>query len=213
MRPLLPLALAAASIGIAVPAGAATSIDPTGDYVPGYIGPLNPDLDVTSFSVNFNPVTSAFTLGATFAGPINLAGPGFYVVGVNNGSAGPSPFAAIGQPNVRFNQAIVLNKDLTTNLAGVTVSYSGNNFTALVPLSSLNTATATLPPGEFGFNLWPRVAPATGQPNSAALISDFAPENATLAAVPEPSTWAMLILGFGLTGAALRYRSTRRALG
>lgn len=26
------------------------------------------------------------------------------------------------------------------------------------------------------------------------------------AAVPEPSTWAMLLLGFGLTGAALRYR-------
>lgn len=29
------------------------------------------------------------------------------------------------------------------------------------------------------------------------------------AAVPEPGTWAMLILGFGLVGAALRHRSTR----
>lgn len=29
----------------------------------------------------------------------------------------------------------------------------------------------------------------------------------TIAAVPEPSTWAMLILGFGMTGAALRRRA------
>jgi hypothetical protein len=31
-----------------------------------------------------------------------------------------------------------------------------------------------------------------------------------LAAVPEPATWATMILGFGLTGAALRRRSARR---
>lgn len=32
----------------------------------------------------------------------------------------------------------------------------------------------------------------------------------TLAAVPEPATWAMLILGFGMTGAALRRKAARR---
>jgi hypothetical protein len=41
------------------------------------------------------------------------------------------------------------------------------------------------------------------------VISDFAPENRTLsAAVPEPSTWAMLLLGFGFVGGAMR--SARR---
>lgn len=30
-------------------------------------------------------------------------------------------------------------------------------------------------------------------------------------AVPEPATWAMLILGFGMVGWSLRYRSARRA--
>jgi len=32
----------------------------------------------------------------------------------------------------------------------------------------------------------------------------------TSGAVPEPATWAMMIAGFGLTGAALRARSSRR---
>jgi hypothetical protein len=31
-------------------------------------------------------------------------------------------------------------------------------------------------------------------------------------AVPEPATWAMLIAGFGLTGAAMRRRKTRVAV-
>jgi hypothetical protein len=33
----------------------------------------------------------------------------------------------------------------------------------------------------------------------------------TLAAVPEPASWAMMIAGFGLTGAAMRRRTTRIA--
>jgi hypothetical protein len=33
----------------------------------------------------------------------------------------------------------------------------------------------------------------------------------TLTAVPEPSTWAMMILGFGMAGAAMRGRALRRA--
>ena len=33
----------------------------------------------------------------------------------------------------------------------------------------------------------------------------------TIAAVPEPTSWAMLIAGFGLTGAAMRRRRTALA--
>ena len=49
----------------------------------------------------------------------------------------------------------------------------------------------------------PRVFPSTVRLNFDGAIN--AP------AVPEPGTWAMLILGFGMIGWSLRYRSARRA--
>jgi hypothetical protein len=37
-------------------------------------------------------------------------------------------------------------------------------------------------------------------------IADFAPNDGTFAAVPEPSGWALTIMGFGGLGAMLRTR-------
>jgi len=42
--------------------------------------------------------------------------------------------------------------------------------------------------------------------NSPAYIDNLVFQNDRIAAVPEPATWAMMIIGFGLTGAALRRR-------
>src|SRR5262245_53677493 len=100
MRLSLPVSAAVLAI-VGVPAAVAqTVIDPVGDFLPSYTaGPLAPDLDVTSFSVMFVSATSMFTLGATVAGPFDFSRPNdLYVIGVNRGGAGPSPFANIGQP-------------------------------------------------------------------------------------------------------------------
>ena len=40
-------------------------------------------------------------------------------------------------------------------------------------------------------------------------IDNFRAEAVTLGAVPEPSTWMMLIAGFGFIGAALRGRRVK----
>jgi hypothetical protein len=42
--------------------------------------------------------------------------------------------------------------------------------------------------------------------SSGQLALEF--DNLSIAAVPEPATWAMLLLGFGMTGVAVRRRST-----
>lgn len=42
--------------------------------------------------------------------------------------------------------------------------------------------------------------------NGNGTISSFGPATSSPAAVPEPATWAMMLLGFGLMGAAMRYR-------
>ncbi|HVF92999.1 MAG TPA: PEPxxWA-CTERM sorting domain-containing protein [Sphingomonas sp.] len=192
------------------PAHGATVSDAVGDFVPGFIGPNSPDLDVTSFSVGYNSATSTFILGASFAGAIDPSVPGFYVIGVNTGTGTLAPFASLGQPNVIFNQAIVVRKDGTGNigataLAPGTITISGNTLSALIPLSLLPSTGFVAE--RYGFNLWPRVA--TGNNNQ---ISDFAPDNATLAVVPEPASWLLMLSGFAVVAGALRYRRRRPSL-
>ena len=207
--PRLSILLATAPLFLASPATAATVLDPVGDFLPSYIFDHDPDLDVTSFSVDFNSVTSTFLLGASLAGPVDLSEEGFYVIGVNTGAGAIDPFGNIGEGNVTFDRVIRVNKDGTATLGmtALDATLVGSVFTVSVPLALLPTTGAT--PEQYGFNLWPRYgATVTGNDQ----ISDFAPENALLTVngvaniVPEPATWLTMLLGFGLAGAALRFR-------
>ncbi|WP_084578863.1 PEPxxWA-CTERM sorting domain-containing protein [Sphingomonas azotifigens] len=210
MRMILSAA-ALACLAVAAPALAQTRTvsDATGDFLAGYTGPKLGDLDVTSFSVSYDAGAKLFTLGSTFAGDITPGTPGFYVYGVNTGAGAIRPFGGIGQGNVIFDQAIVVQKNGTGTIGGTAlnkdwIAIAGNILTVKVPLSLL--PSTGFAPQRYGFNLWPRSA------GGNAGISDFAPENATLsasAAVPEPATWGMLMVGAGLAGGTLRYRRRR----
>lgn len=188
---------------LALTAGSAQALtvtDPTGDFLPTYTGPQTADLDVTAFSVAFDDVADAFLLSANFAGAITPTAPGFYVIGVNTGTGPLHPFGPVGQPNVLFNQFMVIQKTGVATLGAnaLTTSILGSNLSVIVPLSLLPSTGFT--PGRYGFNIWPR------QAGGLSALADFAPNNATLAAVPEPASWAMMIAGFGLAGAVLRRR-------
>ena len=73
-------------------------------------------------------------------------------------------------------------------------SYSG-----LALLTGTNESTATLP--NFGTYKYYDFVSTSQSGGKNFLIKGF-----TLTAVPEPSTWAMMLLGFGLIGGAFRYR-------
>ena len=210
----LRLALALLPIFTASPAIAASVVDSAGDIIPSFVGTATPDLDVTNFAVSLNPAATVFTLGATFVGDINPAMAGFYVIGVNTGRGAAAPFVTIGEPNVTFDQVIVVQKNGTATVSGnaLSVVIAGNEFIVTVPVSLLPSTGAI--PQNYGFNLWPR-AGSTVAGNSQ--ITDFAPDNALLAAsgllpaVPEPATWAMMLLGFAGIGTAMRFRRDRRS--
>ena len=192
---------------VATPAAAVTVSDPTGDFLSSFAGTQSPDLDVTNFSVVFDGTN--FLIGGTLAGDILPAHNALYVIGIDTGTGLIRPFADIGEPNVTFNQVIILNGATGTATLGatpLTTSVTGNAFSILLP-GSLPSATGDSP-SQFGFNLWPRVG--LGNNNQ---ISDFAPQNALLRvqAVPEPATWAMMLLGFAGVGVSLR-RSRRGTL-
>ncbi len=191
----------------ASPAAAVAVTDPAGDFLGSFVGPHNADLDVTNFSVVFDGTN--FLIGGTLAGDILSADTPLYVIGVNTGTGANAPFGGIGEPNVVFNQVVLITGATGTGAVGktpVTTSITGNAFSVLVP-ASLLPSTGFLP-RQYGFNLWPRLG--LGNNNQ---ISDFAPQNALLsiAPVPEPSTWAMMLLGFAAVGAIMR-RGRRRLL-
>jgi len=191
----------------AAPAAAVTVADPVGDFLPTFVGPHNADLDVTNFSVVFDGTN--FLLGATLAGPIVPGNNALYVIGIDTGTGVAHPFADIGEPNVTFNQVIVLSGATGTAALGatqLTTSVTGNAFSILLP-GNLPISTGDIP-AQFGFNLWPRLG--LGNNNQ---ISDFAPQNALLRvqAIPEPASWALMLIGFAGVGAAMR-RQRRRLL-
>ena len=198
----LTLALALAPVLIGTPAVAATVPDPEGDFLPSFTGTPVPDLDVVSFTVNFDEAASSFFLQAVFAGAIDPSTPGFSVIGVDTGAGAIAPFGPIGNPNVTFDQVIVVQETGATNLAGIMATIDGAMFSLNVPLSFLPSTGAD--PINYGFNIWPREGlMVTG----SSQISDFAPNNTLLrASVPEPATWLTMLLGFGLAGTALRFR-------
>jgi PEP-CTERM motif len=212
MRKWVAMGMTALILGFGGTASAATVTDPTGDFLPSYTGSHDGDLDVTSFSVNFDSGTSTFLLDATLAGAIHPDAAGLYAIGVDTGAGANAPFGSIGAPHVIFDQIVVVQKNGTGMVTGASggplasgaISINGNEFSVRVPLGFL--PTTGFDPMHYGFNLWPR----DGIGNNDQ-ISDFAPDNATAkvdGGVPEPATWAMMITGFGFTGAALRRRRT-----
>jgi hypothetical protein len=195
--------IGACALGLSGAAHATTVTDPTGDFIASYTGPHQADLDVVSFSVTYDDAAQAFSVKSTMAGAIDASLPGFYAIGVNTGT-GAGPFASIGQPNVLFNKVISVQKSGAAAISGVAVpggaQISGDTLSFIVPLSMLPTTGFS--PKFYGWNIWPR----SGTVGGNAVISDFAPENATVASVPEPASWALMLGGFGLVGSALRRR-------
>jgi hypothetical protein len=201
----LPLLISAPAAAVSI-----TVADPVGDILPSFVGTGSADLDVTSFSVSLDPSATTFSLGAVLAGDINPALAGFYVIGVNTGAGAIRPFAGIGEPNVTFDQVIIVQKNGTATVGGtsLTTLLSGNQFIVSVPLSLLPSTGAA--PQNYGFNIWPREGAVV---TNNSQITDFAPNNALLAVngvfVPEPASWLMMLLGFGLIGGAMRFRRGR----
>jgi len=197
------LAFAAA----AAPAHAVAIADPSGDFIPSFVDSHDADLDVIAASAVLSGAN--VILSATMDGAIGGTANALYVWGINRG-AGVAGFGPIA-PGVLFDAVVVLNLSpggavVSLNgpgggaLGAGAVSVSGETIRAVVPLSLLpSTGFAT---ADYLYNIWPR-APGQG----VSHIADFAPDNSSFAAsAPEPATWALLIGGLGLTGAALRRR-------
>jgi hypothetical protein len=207
MKSVFAAALALAAAVTAGSAGATTITDPIGDLLTTYTGPKGADLDVVNVSVSLSG--SNFLISGTLNGAVGTTADTEYVFGVNTGGAG-APFSPF-ETHVLFNSVVVLNPDATgivvdniasptvTPLAAGAVTVSGDTISGVIPIALLPSTGLTA--GQYGWNLWPRLVGMDFDQ-----IADFAPNDGTFAAVPEPSGWALTIMGFGGLGAMLRTR-------
>lgn len=205
---LVPLACFATLFGLSATATPIT--DPEGDFIPEYTGPEREDLDVVEIDAIQNDLD--FVLIGRMAGPIDTTLGGSYVWGVNRG-AGIARFGA-NYAGVLFDTVIVAQ----SNTGTVSVNlFNGSPATVLDPsvmtivgdTLTLSIAKSLLPStgfdfNSYGFNLWPRAPGIAG----IAGLSDFAPDNSTIVATPEPAGFSLAALG--LAGMLLMRRRTQR---
>ena len=230
MKPIL-LAAAALSLGSEA-AHAATVTDPAKDILATFhsgAGPFHPgNVDITSFGVNFDAATQDFSITSGFGGDVDSDNATIFVIGVNTGSAtnhpfGPSDTAPLVDPDpqdlnravdlggnaISFNRTFIVHQDGSVStsgtgpsLANARADINGDTFRVAIPLSDFPAAAKGFLPQDFSFNLWTRNGLGDNHQ-----VADFALADRMLTvggAVPEPASWALMIGGLGLTGAALR---------
>ena len=183
--------------------------DPTGDFLPGYAGSHNGDLDVVGATVTYDAATHLFDFTATLAAPVATTSGAFYVWGIDRGAGtekfntGPAPIGA----GVKFDTVVIFRLDGTATIGSTVladdVTWSGDTITGSVSdalLPSMGRAFA-----DYTWNLWPRDGSVAGN----AAISDFAPDasDAAVTAVPEPGSLGLFGAGLALLAAtAVRRR-------
>lgn len=172
-------------------------------------------------------VTAAFTLNAGAPiGNIATLASGFLIQGGVNGTFSFKTTApiTIGATTFATGSNLLTGMFASTAIAGqrngTTASFSGSTAAGdtLVYTSDF-LSFANVDDTDFSISLsavTPKLqaVPTTGKPTSAlrtfravsggSFSSD--PEPSVTAAVPEPATWAMMLMGFGIVGAAMRRR-------
>jgi hypothetical protein len=226
MRLLYRLVATTALLAMAGSASA-TVVDPAGDLLATYTGPVSADIDIRSGDVAFDGTSFLFT--ATVAGNIDATPGQLYAWGINRGAGTPrldllrDPDIA---PGILFDAVLVMLPNgllsvvtipaaglpTATNFVGGT-TISGDTLSASVPLSLLfSTGFA---PENYTFGFWSRmrVDPTVDGTNNE--IADFLQGSGALnaRAVPEPGTWLTMLLGFAFVGGVIRSSKRRnRAL-
>lgn len=152
--------------------------DARGDFLASFVGPRNPDLDVTRAEVTFDGTNYVFE--STSAGQIGTTPNALFVWGVDRGQ-GIARFGDLAT-GVHFDLVVVVQpggtstiRDLTPgggaqNIPAGNISVSGSDLRVIVPASLLPTKGFSQE--RYTVNLWPR----TGVQNSNQ-IADFAPDN------------------------------------
>lgn len=155
--------------------------------------------------------TGAYNNGDFLAGDVLVHGP-------NNGSAVSINWTAAGAGSISFTSSIWYAHSIVSRSEDVSVFLNGtslgsvtvtNGITRTSTLTSLSGTNLAVSSGDvLSFRFSKSAGQEFGSLAGIGAVVDFTPT--ATAAVPEPATWGMMILGFGAIGASTRRRRTAR---
>jgi len=200
-------------------ASAASVSDPDNDFLASFTGSQAGDLDIRNVTATFDG--ASVTLRATLDGTVGGSPGSLFVWGINRG--GGTPRLSFGMPSiggdVLFDSVAVFFPDGTARA----VTFNAMGAPTITPLANAvtvlgNTITGTVPiallpgngfaPEDYVYTLWTRLRVNPAMDGTNAEVADFGP--AIRASVPEPASWATMIIGFGLVGGTMRSRRWQR---
>jgi hypothetical protein len=184
---------------------------------PANASTVNVDLSGATTGATVTGVGASFAQGFTFA-PLALSPSGSISVAFFNPGVSPASNSLLSQPNNQAALAMYLDGATANSLTFTAGSAEGG----AVTLTGYNAAGAAT--GSFllnflnGYNVYTvnslgnfaGVQFSSTDDPAGVRYMNFSYEALMNGGVPEPSTWALLILGFGLTGAALRRSRQQR---
>ena len=134
---------------------------------------------------------------------------GLFTTGITNVAAAPnsSPFLAVPDRTATTNTAVYTDKNFITSFSfdwGTPDSYNTLSFTGLNGTTTAITG-AGLAAGRYTYNF--SAADQIKSVNFGSSTRAFEIDNVSVTAVPEPASWALMIGGFVMVGAAARRRN------
>lgn len=177
--------------------GLSQVIDSAGSAVQ-FTGPDKADFFVRS-SVNANAVNGQFQFPAHGA----ASGSAFYDFSVNTESTLSLSFSAFSSATPAATAYVALNL----------FNADTNTYLRQGLVSGTDTVSYTVPVGSYGITLTAfaeGTIPANIPVNSQTIGSATANLSLSVSAVPEPATWALMLLGIGAVGTVQRRRFTDR---
>ena len=207
----LSLTALAASIALTFSANAATIVNgsfETGTNPGGFTTVGAGGTDITGWTVSGNSVDyiGSYWTAQDGARSIDLAGNGIGTIS--------QILSTVAGQAYQVSFWIARNPDNGINPRTGFVGWNGSN-----SQFTFNNSTSTA--ANMGWEQRSFIFGATGATTTLSFSSDAATaagfygpalDNVSIAAVPEPATWMMLILGFGLVGGAMRRRKPVAAL-
>lgn len=206
----LATALAAASLAMTGTANASVSVS-VQKGTTNYTGPITYDFSSSIPSHVDGGGIVAGTTSGSYAQPVGSDGP-YYSVGPSTDNPGTIYFDAANVFNVSFIWGSIDTYNTLTfvdalgNSLGLGYTFTGSQIAALVPALA-NGDQASLQTNPIVTFFFDGADP--GLVAGMRLSSDtnaFEIDDVAVNGVPEPATWAMMILGFGAIGFAMRRR-------
>lgn len=206
--------LTASLLAIAVPVSAATvNIDLSGATTGALINGVGGDFSqiFTGQTVAGSGVTGSPT------GPLSLAGAGSITVAFFDPGVSAASNSLLSQPGNAAPLSLLLDSD-ADSLAFTAGFFNGGSVTAdfFSGAGALVGSRVFSPGSDYhlisvsGLGVFRGITFRNNDDDSGLRFQNFSYNSVN--AVPEPAGWALMILGFGLAGAAVRGRATKVSL-